>query len=152
VGFSPPVVTILAKGPEKITRENEFEPYGKWFSIILRCSLCSLTHNPNAPILSLSKSEILSLITFSYHSPGSSSPEVMRSTVIGARLRVTTSGGGGFGDPLEREPVSVLADFLAGKITPEHARSVYGVVLTGTSVDIEATGTLRTQMGGKRDG
>ena len=61
VGFSPPVVTILAKRPEKITRENEFELYGKWFSMILRCSLCSLTHTPISPILPLSKSEFLSL-------------------------------------------------------------------------------------------
>jgi hypothetical protein len=46
VGFSPPVVTILAKRPKRMTGENEFELYGKWFSMILRCFLCSLTHNP----------------------------------------------------------------------------------------------------------
>ena len=62
VSFSPPVVTILAKQAEKITRENEFELNGKWFSMILRCSLCSLTHNPISPILPLSKSEFLSLL------------------------------------------------------------------------------------------
>jgi hypothetical protein len=60
VSFSRPVVIILAKWPEKITRENEFELYGKWFSMILRCSLCSLTHNPISPILPLSNSEFLS--------------------------------------------------------------------------------------------
>ena len=109
---------------------------------------------PHFPYTSPIKKRVL----ITYHSPGSSSPEVMRSTVTGVRLeaggrlRVSTSGGEGFSDPLEREPARVLADVLAGKITPEHARSVYGVVLTGTSVDIEATGTLRTQMGGKRDG
>jgi len=51
VGFSLPLVTILAKRREKITRENGFELYGKWFSMILRCFLCSLTHNPISPIL-----------------------------------------------------------------------------------------------------
>jgi hypothetical protein len=61
VGFSPPVVTILAKRPEKITRENEFELYGKWSSMILRCSLCSLTHNAISHILTPSESEFLSL-------------------------------------------------------------------------------------------
>ena len=61
-GFSSPVVTILAKGPEKITRENEFELFGKWFSMILRCSLCSLTHNPISPIVPVLKSEFLSLL------------------------------------------------------------------------------------------
>ena len=64
VSFSPLVVTILAKRPEKITRENEFELYGKWFSMILRCSLCSLTHNPISPILTPSESEFLSLYFF----------------------------------------------------------------------------------------
>ncbi|MFX0198527.1 MAG: hypothetical protein ACFFCW_20600 [Candidatus Hodarchaeota archaeon] len=51
MGFSPPVLTILAKRPEKITRENEFGLYVKWFSMILRCYLCSLTHNPISPTL-----------------------------------------------------------------------------------------------------
>jgi hypothetical protein len=32
VGFSPPVVTILVKGPEKITRKNEFELYSNCLS------------------------------------------------------------------------------------------------------------------------
>ena len=66
VDFSPPVVTILAKRPEKITGENEFELYGKWFSMILRCSLYSMTHNPISPILPLSRSEFLSLVTYSW--------------------------------------------------------------------------------------
>ena len=66
VGFLPSVVTILAKRPEKIPRENEFELYGKWFSMILRCSFCSLIHNPICPILPLSKSEFLSLTFFDW--------------------------------------------------------------------------------------
>jgi len=61
VGFSLPLVGILAKRREKITRENGFELYSKWFSIILRCFLCSLKYNPISPILSPSKSEFLSL-------------------------------------------------------------------------------------------
>jgi hypothetical protein len=59
VGFSPPVVTILAKGPEKITRENEFELYGKWFSMILRCFLSSLTHKPAFPCTQQTKKRVL---------------------------------------------------------------------------------------------
>jgi len=51
VGFSLPLVVILAKRPEKITRENGFELYGKWFSMILRCPLCALTHNPVSLVL-----------------------------------------------------------------------------------------------------
>lgn len=35
-------------------------------------------------------------------------------------------GGGGFGDPRERDRDAVAADLLAGYITPEEARDVYG--------------------------
>lgn len=37
--------------------------------------------------------------------------------------------GGGFGNPLKRDPKKVLDDLLDGFITPEHARDVYGVVV-----------------------
>ena len=39
------------------------------------------------------------------------------------------SGGGGYGDPLEREPELVLEDVLARFVSVERARDVYGVVL-----------------------
>jgi N-methylhydantoinase B len=58
------------------------------------------------------------------------------------------AGGGGFGDPLEREPERVRADVLDGKVTIEHARAAYGVVLThdmGREVDVDATRVLRAQ-------
>jgi N-methylhydantoinase B len=37
--------------------------------------------------------------------------------------------GGGYGDPLERDPEKVLDDVLDGFITVDHARNDYGVVL-----------------------
>ncbi|MEX1143170.1 MAG: hydantoinase B/oxoprolinase family protein [Thermoleophilaceae bacterium] len=40
-------------------------------------------------------------------------------------------GGGGYGDPLERDPAAVLADVLRGWVSRERARAVYGVVVTG---------------------
>ena len=39
-------------------------------------------------------------------------------------------GGGGYGDPLERDPEKVLDDVLDGFINETHAREDYGVVLT----------------------
>ena len=39
------------------------------------------------------------------------------------------SGGGGYGDPLERDPEGVLRDVVEEKVTPEHAEREYGVVL-----------------------
>lgn len=55
------------------------------------------------------------------------------------------SGGGGFGDPLEREPDLVLADVESGSVTPEAAREVYGVIIAGAPrrVDDGATESLR---------
>jgi N-methylhydantoinase B len=40
-----------------------------------------------------------------------------------------SAGGGGFGDPLEREPQMVLADVIDGYVTVERARKDYGVVI-----------------------
>ena len=40
-----------------------------------------------------------------------------------------SAGGGGFGDPLEREPAAVLADVVDGYVTMERARHDYGVVI-----------------------
>jgi N-methylhydantoinase B len=74
---------------------------------------------------------------------------VVRSTVAGVALvtggtlTVTTAGGGGYGDPLAREPASVLADLRDGKITAAHARDVYGVVLRGETIDAAETEELR---------
>ena len=44
-------------------------------------------------------------------------------------MRVETTGGGGWGDPLDREPELVLLDVMQGKISPEAARNDYGVVI-----------------------
>jgi N-methylhydantoinase B len=45
---------------------------------------------------------------------------------------VVSQGGGGFGDPLEREIDLVVADVAEGLVTPHAARTVYGVVLEET--------------------
>jgi N-methylhydantoinase B len=62
--------------------------------------------------------------------------------------RHVMAGGGGFGDPLEREPERVRVDVLDGKVTIEHARAAYGVVLCQDmtrEVDVSATQTLRAE-------
>jgi N-methylhydantoinase B len=40
-----------------------------------------------------------------------------------------SSGGGGFGDPLERDPIRVTADVAEGYVTRTAAEATYGVVL-----------------------
>lgn len=55
------------------------------------------------------------------------------------RLRSLGPCGGGYGNPLERVPADVLDDVLDGLITPEIARSDYGVVIADGGVDTAAT-------------
>jgi N-methylhydantoinase B len=56
-------------------------------------------------------------------------------------------GGGGYGDPLERDPQAVLKDLRARILSAERSRNPYGVVVgqAGT-VDLEATAALRQKM------
>jgi N-methylhydantoinase B len=53
------------------------------------------------------------------------------------------SGGGGWGDPLSRDPLHVLADVRDGAVSPQWARDGYGVVIVGDDVDAEATRNAR---------
>jgi N-methylhydantoinase B len=56
-------------------------------------------------------------------------------------------GGGGFGDPLKRDPQRVAKDVRAGLVSHERCRDPYGVVLTANEeVDAAATTALRAAM------
>jgi N-methylhydantoinase B len=44
----------------------------------------------------------------------------------GARLTMHYGGGGGVGDPRERDPAALRRDIEAGYVTPEGARRDYG--------------------------
>jgi N-methylhydantoinase B len=68
---------------------------------------------------------------------------VTKNTVI----RAETTGGGGFGDALERDPKLVLTDVLNRYVSKKGAREDYGVVITdGDEIDIKATEALRAKM------
>jgi len=56
------------------------------------------------------------------------------------------AGGGGFGDPLERDAQAVLEDLLDDRITPQYAQQVYGVVARADAVDVDATRELRARL------
>ncbi|MEX2297611.1 MAG: hydantoinase B/oxoprolinase family protein [Dongiaceae bacterium] len=61
-------------------------------------------------------------------------------------------GGGGYGSPLERDPALVGADVLAGYVTPERARAVYGVEIDAAGVvDKAATVRMRADLGAAQD-
>jgi N-methylhydantoinase B len=67
----------------------------------------------------------------------------------GQRLKYDYGGGGGWGDPLDRDPQAVLDDVLDEYVSEEGAERDYGVVLTGSledltlAVDEAATRDLR---------
>ena len=73
----------------------------------------------------------------------------------GTLVRVETTGGGGWGDPLEREPELVALDVLQGKVSARSAREDYGIVLATNAdgeprVEAAATMTLRERLRSSR--
>jgi N-methylhydantoinase B len=71
----------------------------------------------------------------------------------GEWIRGIEAGGGGYGDPLERDPQAVLGDVLERWVTPAAAGSVYGVVLesdrdgtAGFTLDRPATEQRRAEL------
>jgi N-methylhydantoinase B len=69
---------------------------------------------------------------------------------IGSEAIVRTGGGGGWGDPLERDPKAVQHDVAEEFISAEAALCDYGVVLTaGHKLDLEATNQRRASMKAK---
>ncbi len=73
----------------------------------------------------------------------------------GDRLTNLTGGGGGWGDPIGRDPALVAADVESGLVTVGRAAIDYGVVVDASTglVDDAATQALRGAVpGGDRDG
>ena len=64
---------------------------------------------------------------------------------VGCQAIVRTGGGGGWGDPLERDPEAVARDVSEELISAQSARVDYGVVLAGGRVEEAATASLRAQ-------
>jgi N-methylhydantoinase B len=66
----------------------------------------------------------------------------------GDRVIFRTAGGGGWGDPLERDPMRTRNDVARKLMTETKAREDYGVVLTGAGLDVDrrATDELRDSM------
>lgn len=71
---------------------------------------------------------------------------ITRQVVKGDVICHVTAGGGGFGNPLERDPERVLDDVLNGKQSAEFARREYGVVIANGAVDAAATQAMRDRL------
>ncbi len=65
----------------------------------------------------------------------------------GSVMSSIKGGGGGWGDPLDRDPAAVLTDVKDEIYTQEYAQETFAVVLNGTplGVDEDATRALREQ-------
>jgi N-methylhydantoinase B len=61
-----------------------------------------------------------------------------------------SSGGGGFGDPLERDPEAVARDVAEGLVTASRAEACYGVALREGAPDGAATRERRARLAGVR--
>ncbi|PSK98624.1 N-methylhydantoinase B [Haloactinopolyspora alba] len=72
----------------------------------------------------------------------------------GEVVRIRTTGGGGWGDPLQRPYDDMLRDLRWGKVSFEGARADYGVVASGPPeapvLDETATAALRTELAAER--
>jgi N-methylhydantoinase B len=74
----------------------------------------------------------------------------------GTLVRIDTTGGGGWGDPLNREPELVALDVTQGKVSKSSAHDDYGVVLARAddgsyAPDLAQTRDLRQRLAAERD-
>jgi N-methylhydantoinase B len=89
--------------------------------------------------------------------PDGSEEEIPSKKVLTIRegdvMRVWTSGGGGYGDPLARPAQVVQADVLDGRVSREGAARDYGVVVAEDgALDTVATQALRARLRSERGG
>ena len=86
-----------------------------------------------------------------FFKPGEPDEKALTSKIAGIRLKrddrvsFELGGGGGYGNPFEREPERVRRDVIMGYVTIAAARDQYGVALhDDNSIDVAATGALRS--------
>lgn len=82
--------------------------------------------------------------------------EVLPGVSAGVRVRrdevvnIRVQNGGGYGDPLDREPERVLADVRAGAVSETWAEKLYGIVVRDGELDVDATAARRQAMRAER--
>ncbi len=79
------------------------------------------------------------------HTPEHLSKEQDIPLQAGDRVRVRTPGGGGYSDPMTRDPDAVLEDVRLGRYSADEARELFGVAIGGEppAVDEVKTQELR---------
>lgn len=80
-------------------------------------------------------------------------PDVIGQAVLqpGESIVSLSAGGGGYGDPLTRDPVHVLDDVIEGWVSIARAADVYGVVLAGDANRWESLHVDHAETAGRRE-
>jgi N-methylhydantoinase B/oxoprolinase/acetone carboxylase alpha subunit len=101
------------------------------------------------------------LVASTHKNPGTDAEEYLEAKVTGIEFKAgeyiefREPSGGGYGDPLERDPAMVREDVLDDFTTIELARDAYGVVFVDErdlEVDAEATERRRAEVRAARNG
>jgi N-methylhydantoinase B len=74
----------------------------------------------------------------------------LRKMQVGDVFAASWQGGGGWGDPLDRDPRAVQRDCANELVSRQAAADIYGVVLTDTEFDTEATRARRALLSAER--
>ncbi len=86
--------------------------------------------------------------------PGEPPRDLGKQTVYRASMdeviRIWSGGGGGWGDPLKRDPEAVANDVAAGLVSEERARAAYGVAIALGAPRMAETQALRQEMAASR--
>jgi N-methylhydantoinase B len=69
--------------------------------------------------------------------------KVSRQIKAGDVYRHMTGGGGGYGAPLERDPVDVVEDIRQGKLSAAYCESEYGVVVKPGTFELDEAATRK---------
>jgi N-methylhydantoinase B len=77
---------------------------------------------------------------------GTSSEQILRTKVTGVLkpgdlMSHTQAGGGGWGNPLERDPAAVLADVLNDKVSIAKAGELYAVIIDPQTLQVDEAAT-----------
>lgn len=88
--------------------------------------------------------------------PEAAPGKFVRAMRKGEVFRSEMAGSGGYGDPLQRDPELIAEDVYQEKMSVDHARAEYGVIVTvdgvtnTIAIDATATAAMREQLAEKR--
>ena len=64
-------------------------------------------------------------------------------------IQFQSAGGGGYGDPRQRDPQAVETDVRNGYVSIDHAREGYGVVIDPETMSLDLAETEKLRAAGK---